>query len=217
MPLPEQTARSKPPGRAWIVVAGAVAVLAAALSFYNGGVYGVIAGVTALAVLVPLAMLFLSVRSTLDETRIARQSVESQRREGERNQAAILRLLDEIAGLGTGDLTATATVTEDITGAIADSVNIAVESLRGLVTTINQSVGTAGRRHPADAGTGTASGPFLQCAVAPDCRGHRIHQLDGRFHRGSIRQRRALPPTWRATRWISRTRVARPCVARSTA
>ena len=59
--------------------------------------------------------------------------------ENERNQDAILRLLDEIAGLGQGDLTATATVTEDITGAIADSVNIAVESLRGLVTTINQS------------------------------------------------------------------------------
>ena len=65
--------------------------------------------------------------------------MEAQRREGERNQAAILRLLDEIAGLGHGDLTATATVTEDITGAIADSVNIAVESLRDLVTTINQS------------------------------------------------------------------------------
>jgi len=140
MPQPEQTgAAGKPRGQAWIVLASAVAVVAAALSFYNGGVYGVIAGVTALAVLVPLALLFLSVRSTLDDTRVARQSMEAQRREGERNQAAILRLLDEIAGLGQGDLTATATVTEDITGAIADSVNIAVESLRGLVTTINQS------------------------------------------------------------------------------
>jgi twitching motility protein PilJ len=140
MPLPEQTAHSgKPRGQVWIVVAAAVALVAAALSFYNGGVYGVIAGVTALAVLVPLALLFLSVRSTLDQTQSARQSMEAQRREGERNQAAILRLLDEIAGLGSGDLTATATVTEDITGAIADSVNIAVESLRGLVTTINQS------------------------------------------------------------------------------
>ena len=59
--------------------------------------------------------------------------------ENERNQEAILRLLDEIAGLGQGDLTATATVTEDITGAIADSVNMAVDSLRGLVMTINQS------------------------------------------------------------------------------
>ncbi len=121
------------------MLAGAIVLVAAALSFYNGGLYGVIAGVTALAVLLPLAMLFLSVRSTQDETHVARNAMEAQKREGERNQAAILRLLDEIAGLGQGDLTATATVTEDITGAIADSVNIAVESLRGLVTTINAS------------------------------------------------------------------------------
>ncbi len=130
---------SQPRGQGWILLAVAVAIVAAGLSFYNGGPYGMIAGVTALAVLVPLAMLFLSVRSTLDETRVARTAMEAQKREGERNQAAILRLLDEIAGLGQGDLTATATVTEDITGAIADSVNIAVESLRGLVTTINAS------------------------------------------------------------------------------
>src|SRR5690606_21933575 len=109
------------------------------LSFYNGGLIGVVAGVTALAVLVPLALLFTSLRSTMDETQVARTAMETQRREGDRNQAAILRLLDEIAGLGQGDLTATATVTEDITGAIADSVNVAVEALRGLVTTINQS------------------------------------------------------------------------------
>ena len=68
-----------------------------------------------------------------------RLAVETQRRENERNQDAILRLLDEIAGLGQGDLTATATVTEDITGAIADSVNMAVDSLRKLVMTINGS------------------------------------------------------------------------------
>ena len=41
----------------------------------------------------------------------------------ERNQAAILRLLDEIADLADGDLTVAATVTEDFTGAIADSIN----------------------------------------------------------------------------------------------
>jgi twitching motility protein PilJ len=55
-----------------------------------------------------------------------------------RNQAAIRRLLDEMVDLSDGDLTIEATVTEDITGAIADSVNQAVEEMRNLVTTINE-------------------------------------------------------------------------------
>ncbi|MFZ3024946.1 methyl-accepting chemotaxis protein [Pseudomonas sp.] len=56
----------------------------------------------------------------------------------ERNQAAILRLLDEIADLADGDLTVNATVTEDFTGAIADSINYSIDQLRDLVETINQ-------------------------------------------------------------------------------
>jgi twitching motility protein PilJ len=57
--------------------------------------------------------------------------------ENSRNQAAIMRLLDEIGDLASGDLTVHTTVTEDFTGAIADSVNVTIDSLRGLVTTIN--------------------------------------------------------------------------------
>lgn len=53
------------------------------------------------------------------------------------NQDAILRLLDEMGDLADGDLTVTATVTEDITGAIADSVNYTINELRNLVTQIN--------------------------------------------------------------------------------
>jgi twitching motility protein PilJ len=60
-------------------------------------------------------------------------------RENERNQEAIMRLLDELSSLADGDLTVQATVTEDITGAIADSINYAIEALRELVTTINDS------------------------------------------------------------------------------
>jgi len=55
----------------------------------------------------------------------------------ERNQAAIMRLLDEIENLADGDLTVAATVTEDFTGAIADSINYSVDQLRELVATIN--------------------------------------------------------------------------------
>jgi len=54
------------------------------------------------------------------------------------NQEAILRLLDEMGDLADGDLTVLATVTEDITGAIADSINYAIDALRSLVSAINE-------------------------------------------------------------------------------
>jgi twitching motility protein PilJ len=75
---------------------------------------------------------------------MAYETLISQRRrsqlvEGEnaQNQKAIMRLLDEIGDLAAGDLTVVTTVSEDFTGAIADSINVTVESLRGLVKTIN--------------------------------------------------------------------------------
>lgn len=55
-----------------------------------------------------------------------------------RNQQAILLLLDEMTNLAEGDLTVHTTVTEDITGAIADSVNYSIDALRNLVHTINK-------------------------------------------------------------------------------
>ncbi len=58
--------------------------------------------------------------------------------QNERNQQAILRLLDEMGSLADGDLTIEATVTEDITGTIADSFNFAIEELRKLVATVNE-------------------------------------------------------------------------------
>ena len=56
----------------------------------------------------------------------------------EQNQMAILRLLDELADLADGDLTTQATVTEDFTGAIADSINFAIDQMRSLVSAINE-------------------------------------------------------------------------------
>jgi len=67
----------------------------------------------------------------------ARRAAQMQLETNERNQQAILRLLDELGSLADGDLTVQVTVTEDITGAIADSINYALEALRGLVATIN--------------------------------------------------------------------------------
>jgi twitching motility protein PilJ len=68
-----------------------------------------------------------------------RRAAAIQAEQNERNQQAILRLLDELSNLADGDLTVQATVTEDITGAIADSINYAIDALRELVTTIDES------------------------------------------------------------------------------
>lgn len=69
-----------------------------------------------------------------------RQEAERQEQEAKRvndaNQAAILRLMNELQTVAEGDLTQEATVTEDITGAIADSVNYTVEELRSLVSNV---------------------------------------------------------------------------------
>jgi twitching motility protein PilJ len=90
----------------------------------------------ALLILIVGLISSLRVRKTVEAQRL---TVDTQRKENDRNQQAILRLLDELSSLADGDLTVQATVTEDITGAIADSINYAVDALRGLVTTINQS------------------------------------------------------------------------------
>ena len=63
----------------------------------------------------------------------AQQQEEEAKAMNEQNQAAILRLMNELQEVADGDLTVQATVSEDITGAIADSVNYTVEELRGLV------------------------------------------------------------------------------------
>jgi twitching motility protein PilJ len=69
---------------------------------------------------------------------------EAQERDAKRvndaNQAAILRLMNELQTVAEGDLTHQATVTEDITGAIADSVNYTVEELRTLVAQVQNAV-----------------------------------------------------------------------------
>lgn len=66
-----------------------------------------------------------------------RKSMDDMELQNRHNQDAILRLLDEMGDLADGDLTVSATVTEDITGAIADSVNYTIDALRSLVEQIN--------------------------------------------------------------------------------
>jgi len=68
-----------------------------------------------------------------------RRAATLQAEQNEQNQQAILRLLDELSSLADGNLTVHATVTDDITGAIADSINYAIGALRDLVATVNSS------------------------------------------------------------------------------
>ena len=88
-----------------------------------------------------LAMLLLMVKAFSDEGVRRSEEAERQRRLAEAakdaTQSAILRLMNEMGDLADGDLTIRATVTEDVTGAIADSVNYTVEELSVLVRRIN--------------------------------------------------------------------------------
>ncbi len=90
-------------------------------------------GLMGVGVILVLVLIALNSRSSTFE-RTAKEQAE----QNERNQQAILRLLDEMGSLADGDLTVEATVTEDITGTIADSFNYAIEELRKLVTTVNE-------------------------------------------------------------------------------
>ncbi|WP_266180991.1 methyl-accepting chemotaxis protein [Dyella humicola] len=91
--------------------------------------WGVLGAIGAVAFIVVLV-----VQLVTDQRRRFQDSAEL----NQRNQEAIMRLLDEMGSLAEGDLTVKTTVTEDITGAIADSVNYAIDELRTLVTTINE-------------------------------------------------------------------------------
>ncbi|WP_444929315.1 methyl-accepting chemotaxis protein [Microbulbifer sp. SSSA002] len=66
-----------------------------------------------------------------------RRNLKKEEDTNERNQHAIMQLLDELADLADGDLTTSATVTEAFTGAIADSINFTIDQLRVLVSRIN--------------------------------------------------------------------------------
>jgi twitching motility protein PilJ len=109
-----------------------------ALNFWLMGLFGLAALLCALAT--GRVLLEDSRRRTgeAEQRLVELQRLEEQaKRRNERNQAAILRLMNELQEVADGNLTVQATVTEDITGAIADSVNYTVEELRGLVGRIN--------------------------------------------------------------------------------
>jgi len=100
--------------------------VSAARTFTAGA--GLVFAALALLCLIALGKVF------LDDARVRAFGSEQ---ENKRNQEAILRLLNEMGNLADGDLTVQASVTEDVTGAIADSINFTIEELRTLVRGIN--------------------------------------------------------------------------------
>jgi twitching motility protein PilJ len=110
----------------WLLVTGQ-----SALIYPDPLVTASISGVSVI-----LAVLFTLVVAYQPLSKIKR-SMDEMELQNRHNQDAILRLLDEMGDLADGDLTVTATVTEDITGAIADSVNYTIDALRSLVAQIN--------------------------------------------------------------------------------
>lgn len=116
-------------------------------SAYQGGTTERTVYVVSLTVFIVLALAVLAMMAKvyLDDTRRQAALAEQSRRDTEainrQNQDAILRLMNELGDLADGDLTVMATVSEDITGAIADSINYTVEELRVLVGRINDAAG----------------------------------------------------------------------------
>ncbi len=100
----------------------------------TGGLFpSVLAGLVLSGIALGLFVVIVFQRVAVDQKQ--KEELEA---ENQRNQSAILRLLDELGDLADGDLTVQATVTEDFTGAIADSINFSIDQLRSLVQTINQ-------------------------------------------------------------------------------
>ena len=112
----------------------------ASQSGLGGGALLLLALSAALALLSAAGLAYVQLQDSRKRQTLAesmRSEAERQEQDAKRindaNQAAILRLMNELQTVAEGDLTQEATVTEDITGAIADSVNYTVEELRQLV------------------------------------------------------------------------------------
>lgn len=151
--------------------------------------------------LLALLVLALIVKAYNDD--LARRRAEADRQrdaaEEERNlaQQAILRLMNEMGDLADGDLTIRATVSEDITGAIADSVNYTVEELSVLVRRINDA---ATRVTAATESAQRTSGELLQ---ATQRQSQEIEEV------GSTVERMALSMTDSSERALESAQVAR--------
>ena len=159
-------------------------------------------------------MLVLLGKVFLDDARV--RAFESEG-ENKRNQEAILRLLNEMGNLADGDLTVQASVTEDVTGAIADSINFTIEELRTLV-----------QRHqlgdrPGDEGDAGSAGDLepavrgVAAAEQGDPAGVGVGAADGAVDQRGVADRRRSRRASRSSRSPPPKRAGRRCRTRSPA
>ena len=145
-----------------------------------------IAVLTALAIAIAILMVKIYLDDSRQQTEIADKSRRASEQANRQNQDAILRLMNELGDLADGDLTVTATVSEDITGAIADSINYTIEELRVLVGRINDA---AGRVTQATEMAQQTSGQLLEAArrqsVEIQDAGHSVLSMAGSMTRVS--------------------------------
>ncbi|MDQ7988973.1 MAG: methyl-accepting chemotaxis protein [Candidatus Dactylopiibacterium sp.] len=122
----------------------AINALGAAYNRAYTGLNGLLIGILVVGPLTLLALVLL-VWVYNNDLNLRREEADRQRAAAENDknstQQAILRLMNEMGDLADGDLTIRATVTEDVTGAIADSVNYTIEELSVLVRRINDAAG----------------------------------------------------------------------------
>jgi twitching motility protein PilJ len=134
-------------------------------------------GIAAVLGSLALGLLVLMFKVFNDDASARQAEAERQRRAAEATkdatQEAILRLMNEMGDLAGGDLTARATVTEDITGAIADSVNYAIEELAVLVKRINDAAARV------DLATRDAQGTSETLLAASDRQSDEIRAAEG--------------------------------------
>ena len=156
---------------------------------------GILSGVLALVSIVGLLWSLYRSRQREQETRYQTQ-VEL----NNRNQEAIMRLLDEMGSLAEGDLTVKATVTEDMTGAIADSINFAVDELRNLVHDHQRHLRAGGRVHPGNAGHRDAAGRSGRAPGRPDQLRFRARSTKSRSASTRCRATPPSRPKWRSAR-----------------
>ena len=137
--------------------------------------------------------------------------------ENKRNQEAILRLLNEMGNLADGDLTVQASVTEDVTGAIADSINFTIEELRTLVRGINSATDQVTKA------TQDAQAISNRLYEASQRQNREIQQAsgvgaaDGAVDQRGVADRRAVGAASRSSRWPPPRRARSRCRTRSPA
>ncbi len=153
--------------------------------------WGVLGAIGAVAFIVVLV-----VQLVTDQRRRFQDSAEL----NQRNQEAIMRLLDEMGSLAEGDLTVKTTVTEDITGAIADSVNYAIDELRTLVTTINETSEQVSSSAQETQTTATSSRRVGAAPGAADQHGDHGDQRDRQPRWTPCRRIPPNRPTWPSAR-----------------